>query len=54
MSRQHKRTLLAEPLPEAVQQQYRAFSLESSQQQQQIEAADTLSFADYLHQYQQS
>jgi glutamate--cysteine ligase len=54
MSLQHKRSLLAQPLSEAVQQQYKAFSLESLQQQQQIEAADTLSFADYLRQYQQS
>jgi glutamate--cysteine ligase len=54
MSLQHKQSLLAQPLSDAVQQQYTAFSLESLQQQQQIEAADTLSFADYLRQYQQS
>jgi glutamate--cysteine ligase len=54
MSHQHKHSLLAQPLPDAVQQQYKGFSLESLQQQQQIEAADTLSFADYLRQYQQS
>jgi glutamate--cysteine ligase len=53
MSLQHKHSLLAQPLSDAVQQQYTAFTLESLRQQQQIEAADTLSFADYLNQYQQ-
>ncbi len=54
VSRQHQKELLAQPLSAAVQQQYTELSKESLQQQQQLEAADTQSFAEYLNEYQKT
>ncbi|HEU5398885.1 MAG TPA: glutamate--cysteine ligase, partial [Gammaproteobacteria bacterium] len=51
MSDAHRRRFLAEPLPAATEARFAAQAAESLRKQAAIEAADRLSFDDYLHQY---
>jgi glutamate--cysteine ligase len=50
-SREHKATLMAEPLTPEVEAYYRNMAAVSLQDQQAIEATDTRSFEDYLESY---
>ncbi|HEV2213213.1 MAG TPA: glutamate--cysteine ligase, partial [Gammaproteobacteria bacterium] len=51
MSETHRRRFLAEPLSAAAEARFVAEAAASLQEQAAIEAADRLSFDDYLHQY---
>ncbi|HET7176688.1 MAG TPA: glutamate--cysteine ligase [Gammaproteobacteria bacterium] len=51
MSETHRRRFLAEPLPASAEARFVAEAAASLQEQADIEAADRLSFDDYLHQY---
>ncbi|MDX1434437.1 MAG: glutamate--cysteine ligase [Gammaproteobacteria bacterium] len=51
LTREHRDTLLAEPLPAKVEARFREEAALSLAQQKEIEAADSISFEEYLERY---